>query len=245
MLICVFGPIGSGKSLFATIYAYYCKWPKIVVDYTLDIPNKEIVSFSQDLLLNSELSDCLIIIDEAYLFADSRTSKSKENLILSWLTFQSRKKNCDILYCVQLFGSLDKRIRNLINFYVFCEYVENTYFKYVILDEHLIQINQFYLPYKTALMFFRLYDTNQIIKSDKLELLELKSYTGAKLVKKAESLFNKIKNLDTFKKLLKIKGVIHKTYIKSMLLELNEIATPDLIDILYSKLNLYKKSYKN
>jgi len=243
MLICVFGQLGSGKSLFATMFAYFSHYNKIIANYKLNISNKEILPFSQDLVLDPNLSDALIIIDEAYIEIDSRTASSKENLLLSWVTFQSRKKNCDIIYCVQLFKTIDKRIRSLIHYYVFCQNFDN-YFRYTILDEQLVPINQLFLPLSKAIFFFKMYDTNQLISGNKLEYLQLKVAKGKTITQMADEIIEEIKKLETFKELIKSKSIINKTQIKSMLLELNRPIYNNLVDAIYTKLNIYKKNTK-
>lgn len=76
-----------------------------MTDYDL-VGNKDLKT------IDRMLTNATICLDEAYVYADSRTAMSKENRNISILAMQSRKTNVDFYYVVQDFTMVDVRIRN-------------------------------------------------------------------------------------------------------------------------------------
>lgn len=156
----VCGGLGSGKTLFTTIYAKFFKG-KIVSNYTLHSIDYD--KFSINTFIEGNYEDCLILMDEAYQYVDSRASMSTENRLFSYVLFQSRKKNVEIFLTAQLTSSLDLRFRELADFIVDCEQIKEG-FQYILHNtskpnQQAISI----LPYNKAFDFFKLYDTNEIV----------------------------------------------------------------------------------
>jgi hypothetical protein len=142
LLLGLFGDMGSGKNIYMVWYVmrHYVQTGA----YTAALPNFHIADgfLSQDGyqiakspvpertpgLLDYEhfvalpaMTNALVLIDEAYLWLDSRSSSSKVNKRVSYLVLQSRKRGFDILYAAQVKSSVDLRLRDLSELWVFCE----------------------------------------------------------------------------------------------------------------------------
>jgi hypothetical protein len=68
------------------------------------------------------LSNCLFLIDEAYLFMDSRTSGSKMNRIFNSFIFQTRKRGVDVYIATHSLARIDKRVRAAIDVAISCRF---------------------------------------------------------------------------------------------------------------------------
>ncbi|GAG77574.1 unnamed protein product [marine sediment metagenome] len=120
---------------------------------------------------DTSLHNLTLGIDELTVFADCRTSTSKNNRIFSYLVLQSRKRNCDIYYTTQSFGMIDFRVfdHTLIN--VFAEKLFNEkneeidgVRKYTIIDKtnpRKPKMREFFMD---ITQFYDLYDTDEIVK---------------------------------------------------------------------------------
>lgn len=72
-----------------------------------------------DTLGRCDYKDCLIIVDEASMYADSRDYKNFSKS-LQFAVTQGRKSSVDYIFCSQQYDDLDKKIRNLtVNLYHF------------------------------------------------------------------------------------------------------------------------------
>ena len=60
---------------------------------------------------DTNLYDSTVIIDEAYLWVDSRTSQSGYNKLMTYFMFQSRKRDVDLYVTTQQFENVDLRLR--------------------------------------------------------------------------------------------------------------------------------------
>ena len=172
MIIGIIGEMGSGKTLSAVYLASILKQRGYYI-----ISNMKNFLLNDDLLTNPDMlkeldakKKYLIIIDEIYVYADSRRSASKKNLLLSYLIFQSRKRNLDIIYTEQKFTSVDIRIRNLTNLFILPHYygiINN----YILLQWDIaknIEQNKYIIPDKKIKLklnpkIFDLYNTYEII----------------------------------------------------------------------------------
>ena len=73
------------------------------------------------------LSNCVFLLDEAYLFADARRSGSKVNLIFNAFIFQSRKRGVDMYLTTHNVTRLDKRIRDAIDIKISCRFTPSNH----------------------------------------------------------------------------------------------------------------------
>jgi hypothetical protein len=73
-------------------------------------------------LEDEELEDCILQLDEAYLFLDSRRTTTKDNLLFQYFVAQTRKRNVDLYLCCLHRDMVDKRIRRWINIRGTCRF---------------------------------------------------------------------------------------------------------------------------
>ncbi len=155
MLGSVIGSLGSGKTLFLTWLAFISKnKQKIYANYNIDIDNFQKITI-QDL---ESLGKGLILIDEAYLWLDSRLSASERNRYMSKIIFQSRKRGFDIFLSAQLRGSVDLRFRGVEDIIIKadgCDEKEN--FHYLITDKETVK--DFWIKNDVIKELYDLYDT--------------------------------------------------------------------------------------
>ena len=191
MKIAIIGNIGSGKTLFLAIVGKYSK-RKIFSNFQLDLElynELEIID-----LLNLE-NNIIVFIDEAYTWLESRTSMSTLNRYLSYIIFQSRKRNLDIYTTSQMFSSVDIRFREQSDIIIECKRMNNDFY-YTFKDFHNRKISTFILPFEKAKKYFHIYDTYEIVEPNHKQELEynlLLQYPD-KLLEKVKEIANNIKD---------------------------------------------------
>jgi hypothetical protein len=119
MIIGIAGDIGAGKTLVAT---------KILLEEYLAYPDKKVFANMQRLkhipyeylsfdrcvkmaMTDEELKSAILLVDEAHVWFDSRTSISKLNRIFSYFLLQTGKMDITLIYTTQHFGQVDRRLR--------------------------------------------------------------------------------------------------------------------------------------
>ena len=108
------------------------------------------------------LSNCLFLLDEAYLFLDARTSGSKMNRIFNSFAFQTRKRGVDLYISTHDVARLDKRIRAAIDLRISCRFIPSQQsVKLRIRDVHTgaRKSLKFYGP-----KFWAFYNTNEMVR---------------------------------------------------------------------------------
>ncbi|MFW9949622.1 MAG: AAA family ATPase [Candidatus Thorarchaeota archaeon] len=178
MLVAILGNLGSGKTLLSVINAYYSNLP-IVSNFFIDFSNREIESFDLDRFLRADYQNCIILLDEAYNYLESRISGSELNRVMSYILFQFRKKNVTMYFTAQLFSTIDRRYRELCDMIIVAKSRDPTKkenFSYTITN--FLITKKFVLDYEKASEFFTMYDTKEVIlnHNPKLEF-NLKSDT--------------------------------------------------------------------
>lgn len=117
MIILYSGSRGSGKTLsmvkdsqlFASNgFKIYRNFPANVGEF---LSTDDIISLDKD----SNLKDCVILIDEIQILFDSRTSLKLENRNFSHFLQQIRKRNIIILCTTQYSNTVDLRLRQHID----------------------------------------------------------------------------------------------------------------------------------
>ncbi|MHA1341038.1 MAG: hypothetical protein ACTSO2_13780 [Promethearchaeota archaeon] len=235
MLILVLGHMGSGKTLLLTILGYLTN-SRVISNFKLQYPNKKVENLSITQIVNEDFKDkVVILLDEAWLYLDSRRSSSSINQIFSYILFQSRKKNLNFYLTAQLGNSLDVRFRKLADFIVYCEN-KRFYFEYVMVNLNNNQYKTIRLPLKNAQKFFKFYNTNETIITDRSKICLLKAMSQKERKDLIDSLVQEYFNSKYKNK------KITKYMVKDFLFEQNIKADRDLVDILYSRLKAIKNT---
>ncbi len=71
---------------------------------------------------DEELSDCILLLDEAYIYLDARSTSTKLNKLFTYFIAQTRKRDVDMYVCTHHRDVLDKRLRRAINIRGTCRY---------------------------------------------------------------------------------------------------------------------------
>lgn len=110
-----FGLPGCGKSTILASIAYkesrkkyFKKYNHIYSNVHLTIPG--VTYITNDCIGQYMLRDCLLLIDEATLFADSRDYKNFDKDRLAYF-LEHRHYNCDIILFTQQWDGVDRKIR--------------------------------------------------------------------------------------------------------------------------------------
>jgi predicted peroxiredoxin len=75
-------------------------------------------------VLDHEMEDCILLLDEAYLYIDSRSGQSKMNKLFSYFIAQTRKRGVEMFVCVQHIDLVDKRLRRAVDERATCKYLK-------------------------------------------------------------------------------------------------------------------------
>lgn len=170
MLVIISGNVGSGKTLLMTIFALSSQTAHIVSNYKLhprvDM-NKTVSAFDMLPFVKCEYESCLILLDEAYTYLESRTSGAEQNRLMSYVLFQSRKKDVDMYLTVQLKSTIDVRFRELADIYIECQTrnpKSREDFVYCLHKGPKSKVIR--IKFADALPFMQLYDTYEVVTSD-------------------------------------------------------------------------------
>jgi hypothetical protein len=113
MLVLYKGSRGRGKtlSMVKDAYQYYLNGYRVLSNIHLKfgeyIENEQILNLNKD----SDLYNCVLLIDELQIIFDSRNFTNKQNKSFSYFIFQIRKRNIIILGTTQYTDSVEKRYR--------------------------------------------------------------------------------------------------------------------------------------
>lgn len=220
MIASVNGHLGSGKTLFLTYLANITdKKTPIYSNFHIELPNANFIEIS-DL---ESIKEGLLLLDEAYLWLDSRCSSKEINRYLSYLIFQSRKRGFNVFASAQINESIDLRFRFVtdLNIYAMGEQPDND-FMYVLLG--FGNTKTVFLPYRIALKLFKIYDTLEYPEADTPSVFEPKKLN--KIVDK------------TVEKIIEEYGIINKItkgMIGDIMLEDN-CYDEHLIDLVFNRI---------
>jgi len=166
-LTIITGGVGSGKTLLATIIASTFKGP-VFANFVLEGSHE----LDLEKLLRGEYSRCLIIIDEAYSYLESRLSGRPLNRALSYILFQSRKMGLHIVMTAQMLMSVDVRFRTLMDVWVHATQTKAG-FEYYFYQAETGRSRRLVLPWRTAERFFSMYDTFEVVEPvDQKEIVD-------------------------------------------------------------------------
>lgn len=118
------GEQASGKTLSMVYYAYqYYKkgfriYTNVGLSFKHEILSKEIIeNFTKD---KTQFDKAVFLIDEIYLFMDSRNFGRKSSKIQTYFLLQSSKRSVHVLATAQIFNSVEKRFRENSSFQCYC-----------------------------------------------------------------------------------------------------------------------------
>lgn len=163
MVRCAKIDFNNNRKIYSNIKLFGIKYYNLVIE---DFLNKE---------ESNKFKNCTMLIDEITLFMDCRRSHRKENIALSTLLRQSRKRSIDIYYTCQSLDETDLRLIRYTSVFVIAQRcytklnsgeiieIEN-YRQYIIIDsrkrkENLTRINM------EISQYYNSYDTDEIIES--------------------------------------------------------------------------------
>jgi len=120
------GLMGSGKTTMAVALAYdqhIEEDRKVIANMHLnfDYTHFSLEWFIEN-LLNHELENCILVLDEWYQGADSRSSMTKENKVFSYFIVQARKRDVDVFFCTHHIDHVDKRFQRAVDVRVACRH---------------------------------------------------------------------------------------------------------------------------
>jgi len=165
----VYGPRGSGKTLFILIICYLFSRRPVISNFKMKIPNRYVpLSLIKLLYLPKHIE---LVMDEAYSMIDSRISMSYVNVFCTYLAYQLRKTDINIFLTVIQLSSIDVRYREEWDYRVYCERIPNGHenwklwdFSYTIADFRTKTVSVWTIKYQDVKWFFDLYDTYEIIE---------------------------------------------------------------------------------
>lgn len=168
--------MGSGKNVRATWYilkwffGYYGDTPiydECFANFRVTSPpgsDRKVQLLTKEAFKSLEhKSNVLVVIDEAYLWLDSRRSTTKSNVDVSYVVLQSRKRGFDILYIAQVRSSVDLRLRELSEIWVYCEKRPDGFHYTVIWRGINAKLTSEFLSNKAAAKVFPYFDTFEIV----------------------------------------------------------------------------------
>jgi len=120
------GVMGSGKTLTAVALAcseHYQHGTKIISNVHLSFPYiKFDMSYFMEHLQDTQLNNCITLLDEAHQYMDARRSGGKGNILWTYYTVQTRKRGVDLYACFHHIDVMDKRFRRQVDVRGTCAY---------------------------------------------------------------------------------------------------------------------------
>lgn len=195
-LIHVLGRRGRGKTLRAVADAVREDVP-VYSNFKINIPRWEPIT---PVKLYTLRKPSLIIIDEAYIWMDSRRSLLPLSTILSWILNQSRKRKMDIIVTNQLDRATDVRWREQADYNIYCKKVRQDdgrfAFKYIVEeqdDEKQVMRRQIQtLSADQAEKLYPIYDTDEIVEPLNPDVLDALVTDPRELMPKVDEVANAI-----------------------------------------------------
>jgi hypothetical protein len=140
------GDRGAGKTLSCTAWAYhfwrqgfkilsnyklfFVEHLSRLLNYQLDVEDLTKmglyatktwnIDFFLEHMQDEEMMNTTLLLDEAYLYMDKRNTGTHINKLFSWFVAQTRKKNVNVLVCVQKENLIDFRLEQAATHYIKC-----------------------------------------------------------------------------------------------------------------------------
>lgn len=127
MLVTWEGAQGCGKTTAAVAIAYEESLRTGKVVYSNDHLNfPDYRHFNTEVfiekIVGSELEDMILLTDEMYQMADSRSSQTKLNKLWTYFAVQTRKRGVDMYICTHHIDHIDLRLRRAVDIRGSCRY---------------------------------------------------------------------------------------------------------------------------
>ena len=121
------GVMGSGKTLTAVALAcaeHFQNGRKVISNIHLNFPytHFDMQYFMQHLQGDSELNNCITLLDETTQYLDARRSGGRSNILWTYYTVQTRKRGVDLYACFHHIDVIDKRFRRQVDVRGTCRY---------------------------------------------------------------------------------------------------------------------------
>lgn len=157
----------SGRKIYSNINLYGIEYEILKIEDFLNIEDSE------------KYKNATLFIDEITLFMDCRRSSRKENIAISTLLRQSRKRDLSIIYTCQNLDETDLRLVRYTSIFVIAQrcYKEITdkegnitlqeiknYRSYTVIDDRKRKDNVYRFNMNIS-KYYDYYDTNEIIQS--------------------------------------------------------------------------------
>lgn len=176
MIVLYKGRRGSGKTLSMVKDGIKFNRSGYAIYRNFDLEFGKYISDDDILTLdkNSEIKNCVIMMDEVQMFFDSRRSMRKQSLNFSNFIQQIRKRNIILLCTTQYSNTIDLRLRQHIDVLATPKFIkelnvcEIIYFDLTSIEDNILgehkQLNYVKMVYD-ALPIFKIYNTYQMINS--------------------------------------------------------------------------------
>ena len=122
------GVMGSGKTLSAVALAcseHYQSGKKVISNIHLAFPYQKFdMAFFMEHIQDNELDNCITLLDEAQQYLDARRSGGRANILWTYYTVQTRKRNVDLYACFHHIDVMDKRFRRQVDVRGTCRFAK-------------------------------------------------------------------------------------------------------------------------
>lgn len=127
MIITFEGIQGSGKSTAAVAFAHEeheVNGLKVISNIHLNFDYQKFsLEWFMEHLGDHEMEDCVLLLDEMYQIADSRSAGSRLNKLFSYFMVQTRKRRVDVYFCTHHLDHVDLRLRRAADIRNSCRYI--------------------------------------------------------------------------------------------------------------------------
>jgi len=239
MLIALVGNKGAGKNTIETSFALQQRIREVYSNFFINIPNYHPLHVVDLLTLPNNVD---VYIDEAYRWFESRMSMDLTNLLMSYIIFELRKRLMDVYVSVQMFSSLDVRLREQADKIIYCHpraWDSKDDFKFDIETRYPYDYEEKILYYEDALDIFPYFNTYETIPIRNLQSIEkhLLDEDPDRMILKIEEIIGIIKpqlkkvTKDSVRAVLALNR-IHQGYAQLVYLFMKEIIdNPNIIPV--------------
>lgn len=182
MLNAVVGDFGTGKTLYLSMAGVSSKYD-ILGNFTLLLDNYTKID---PIDLQNFGFQKTILLDELYLWLDSRVSSSYRNRFITYILLQCRHRDIEVYGSLQMFMTADVRFRDMVNRIIYCSRkyksgIEREFqdFRFEELNTYNGKEKRWTLSYEKAKPYFEIFNTKEIMEAEDqahLDLEMLKKY---------------------------------------------------------------------